>query len=198
MSGRCRLAIWFLCSAACSADRGKDGDTLTPATAGSAAVRTPGRDPGADGAAPAAPRDSTNRGATEAARSDLANPLLAVIRDTLRSRNPAIGRVGILEQRSLDYIGPSVVIASGIRTDGDFKGRFEDEMFGVFVANDSLTRVVQTLDIRPTPRWRDYSFRIARLTRDSVRIEGKGATYGDDPVVRAYPLAASDSVPPPA
>ena len=183
LSGR-GLATWFLCSLACRADGGRDVDT----TAGRAAP-PPASPPGSTGA---------GRSVAEAAPSAAGNPLLAAIRDTLRARNPAIGSVRIIEQRSVDYAtGPSVIIAYGVRADRDFRGSFQDELFGIFVANDSLTRVVRTLEVLPTPRWLDYSVRIVRLAPDSVRVEGRGASYGDQPLERAYPLTAPDPAAPP-
>ncbi|HJQ20635.1 MAG TPA: hypothetical protein VJ867_09825 [Gemmatimonadaceae bacterium] len=153
------LALVVVSVNGCTADRAHGHDTLTIAPAAAAAT------------------------------TSVENPLLAAIRDTLRARNPAIGAVGIVEQRSLDYLsGPTVVIGYGVREDREFKGDFHDELFGIFVVNDSLTRIVRTLDVLPSARWRDYSVRIVTLTADSVVIESKNATYGNIGWDRAYAL----------
>ena len=121
------------------------------------------------------------------------NPLLGALRDTFRSRSPAIDRIGILELRSMNYDeGPYVLIGYGVRGDYDFKGDFEDEQFGVFVANDSLTRVLRTLVVFRTPRWRDYGLRIGRQLLDSVEVVGRGGGVGDEPSRTFYQWRTPD------
>jgi hypothetical protein len=115
------------------------------------------------------------------------NPLLDTIRARLRAANPAIEQVAILDLRAPVFDSPRrAVLAWGIRKDHQFRGDFRDELFGLFVVNDSLTRVLQALDLIPTPRWLDYAMRIDRVTAESVFVVGKGATYGDGPMMRAY------------
>lgn len=115
------------------------------------------------------------------------NPLLSALRDTLRSRNPAIGHVAVLELRAFAWGDwPYVLLGYGVRNDRTFRGDFRDELFGVFVADTSLARILRTVDVFPTPRWRDYTVRIARLTADSVEIAGAGDTYGDAALRRTY------------
>jgi hypothetical protein len=196
MFARRSVAIFLLCSAACTGERTRGRDSLGTVTPSSSTAASPAV---ADTGATPVARAPNERGASGVVAGVMGNPLLSAIRDTLRGRNPEIGSVGIIEQRSVDYIaGPSVIIAYGLRADHDFKGSFQDELFGVFIANDSLTRIVRVLEVFPTPRWRDYVVRIVRLTPDSVRIEGKGASYGDEVLNRAYPVTALDSVAPPA
>ena len=196
MLARRWVAIGAICSVSCTSDRVPDADTLRTATTASDTVPATVRHPGVDTPAATVSEEPTGQRAAAPLPSRLANPLLATIRDTLRARNAAIGPVGIIEQQSIDdFTGPSVIVAYGVRADGEFQGNFQDELFGIFVANDSLTRIVRTIDVFPTPRWRDYSVRIVRLTPDSVRIEGRGASYGDHPLNRTYPLAPVGATP---
>jgi hypothetical protein len=115
--------------------------------------------------------------------------LLDSIRVRFRQASPAIDEVSILEVRTPGYLPPDrrrALLAWGVRKDHTFRGSFNDELFGVFIVNDSLTRIVRTLEIIPTPRWLDYAMRIDRVTVDSVFVRGEGATYRDGPMVRSY------------
>ena len=113
--------------------------------------------------------------------------LLALLRMQLRGVNPVIEHVSILEVRApAPEDRRRAVLAWGVRMDRVFNGKFEDELFGVFVMNDSLTRILRTLDIMPTRRWLDYEWRVARISMDSVFLSGRGATYGDAPQKKAY------------
>jgi hypothetical protein len=114
------------------------------------------------------------------------NEMVKAIGDVFQEKNAKLSTVGVLEVRSWDFLGPRVVIGWSIVGDKVFRGNFNDEMFGVFVVDESLTRVERVLDVFPTPRWFDYQLRIARLTGDSVEVAGAGATYGDDPLRKAY------------
>ncbi len=152
--------------------------------------------------AAAGPDDPASSGSARPAAPDVraaaVGSLLAAIRDTLRARNPEVDRVGLVELRTASYdYGPAVALAYGIRT-GEFRDRFDDELFGLFVVDDSLTRVIRTIAVLPTRRWRDYVVHIAELSADSVRIEGAGASFGDQGIRRSYALASPDSAPPPA
>ena len=114
-------------------------------------------------------------------------PLLDSIRSLLRLTTTAIDDVAILEVRA----GPlgdqrRALLAWGVRKDRQFHGSFAEELFGVFVVNDSLTRILRTVDVIPTPRWLDFEMRLEAVTRDSIHIRGQGATYGDAPFSRAY------------
>ena len=115
------------------------------------------------------------------------NPLLDTVRAHLQTTNPAIAEVAILDIRAPFFDSPKrALLAWGVRKDKQFRGNLADQLFGVFVVNDSLTRVLRTLEILPTPRWLDFDMRIDRVTSDSVYLVGKGDTYGDGPITRAY------------
>lgn len=128
-----------------------------------------------------------------AVRSERVSPptvqgsFLLALRDSLRTRSPAIEHVSILEVRTPSaQSGRRAVLAWGIRNDRQFHGSLDDELFGVFVANDSLTRVLRTVALIPTRRWLDYDVRLDRVTADSIYVVGQGATYGDQPFHGAY------------
>ncbi len=94
--------------------------------------------------------------------------------------------VRVLELRAWDFLGPRLVIGWAIVGDRTFRGDFNDEMFGIFVTNETMTRVDRVVDMFPTRRWFDYEVRFGRVTADSVEIVGQGATYGDDATRRSY------------
>ncbi len=113
------------------------------------------------------------------------NPLLSQIRKEFQRVNPGISEVSILEVAPFRYWAPVrkyVLIAYGIKDrEPVFRGNFWDEVFGFFVADGKLMGIESTFDIVPTPRWRDYRFKIGRVSDDSVIIRGAGDTYGDGP-----------------
>jgi hypothetical protein len=112
--------------------------------------------------------------------------LLDTLRHILRRRNPAIEHVAFPQIQWFDYGRRYVAIGWGIRPDRRFSGSFDDELYGVFVLDSTLTGVRHVLDVLPTPRWLDYRFRIEALTGDSIIVTGRGDTYGDGPTRRAY------------
>jgi hypothetical protein len=130
----------------------------------------------------ALPLAAQGRGPAVVAASPV-NPLVDSLRSRLRVVNNRIELVKILEVRAAPSgASPrSVLVAHGIRADRRFSGDFSDELFGVFVVDDSLTRIIRVLEVLPTPRWLDYEMRIERVSMDSVWIAGKGATYSDNP-----------------
>ncbi len=121
-------------------------------------------------------------------KPELPSPL-TVIKEAFQERNRKIETVRILEAKRPD-IGASryLVVAWGIRKDYKFEGQFEDELFGLFVMDESLTKIERTLDIFATPRWFDYQLNIESSSIDEVTIVGKGKTYGDQEMRRTYKL----------
>jgi hypothetical protein len=115
------------------------------------------------------------------------NPLLTTLRDSLRRRNPRIDTVAVIElRRFYPDLGSYLLLGYGVRTLDTTQGPLEDELFGLFAVNDSLTRILRTVDVFPTRRWRDYRVWMTRFTPDSVEIEGAGQMYGDQPMQRRY------------
>jgi hypothetical protein len=121
---------------------------------------------------------------TKGAQSE--NQLLRMVRAAFRERNPKLAQVGLLDLKAWDFLGPRLVLGWAIVDGKVFRGSFDDEMFGVFVVNDSLTRIERVVDTFPTRSWFDYEVRFGRFTADSVEVLGKSATYGDDPTSRVY------------
>ena len=114
------------------------------------------------------------------------NPITVALRAVLSARNPAISRVKVLELRSTQMAaGPYILLGWGIRADLRFEGRFDDELFGVFVVDNDLTRIERTLDVFPTQRWADYVVSIEKLTDTEVTVVGHGS-YGDQRFRRVY------------
>lgn len=114
------------------------------------------------------------------------NSLLTQIRREFQRVSPGISEVSILEVVPYRFLeAPArkyVLIAYGTKNpEPTFKGNFWDEVFGFFVADGKLTGIESTFDIVPSPRWRDYRFKIGSISDDSVTIRGAGDTYGDGP-----------------
>lgn len=112
--------------------------------------------------------------------------LISALRTSFQKKNPKLGQVGVLDLKAWYFLGPRLILGWAIVKDHQFRGDFNDEMFGVFVVNESLTRVERTVDIFPTRSWFDYEVRFGRFTADSVEVLGMGATHGDDPTRRLY------------
>ena len=116
-------------------------------------------------------------------KSQILNILLSQFRD----RNPKIGFVELYDIRAL-FLNPGypwpktnryLVLARGIRSDFNFAGTWEDELFGLFVFDNSLSSVTHTVAIIPSKRWGDYMVRIVEISKDSVTVHGNGMTYDD-------------------
>ncbi|MGE5177338.1 MAG: hypothetical protein ACM3JJ_13320, partial [Hyphomicrobiales bacterium] len=117
-----------------------------------------------------------------------ANPLLEDIRRVFRTQNPRIGKVRVVAMRHITGSGSHpLLIGWGIRVDKTFHGDLDDELFGIFAANDSLTRIERVFDIFPTKRWLDYEVGfLGTPDEGTIRVYGRGATYGDEPWARTY------------
>jgi hypothetical protein len=89
-----------------------------------------------------------------------------------------------------------VFVGHGVRGDRNFQGDWEDELIGVFYADDSLTRITRVVDIFPTHAWLDLDVGFERpyYPIDSIRVIGMGATHGEFGVRRAYARTAGDSI----
>lgn len=116
------------------------------------------------------------------------NPLLEDLRRVLRVENPRIAQVRVLALRHTVATGMHpLFVGWGVRADRTFRGDLSDELFGVFAADDSLTRVVRVFDIFPTRRWMDYEVGfLGTPDEGTIRVYGRGATYGDEPWARTY------------
>jgi hypothetical protein len=111
------------------------------------------------------------------------NPLLEILKFELQRQNPRIHHVAVVELRPFPFPEPRtyLMIGWGIRQDRSFGGDFSDELFGFFVLDASLSRIIKVLKIVSTPRWLDYRFRFQEVTADTIIVSGKGSTYGDQP-----------------
>ncbi len=162
--------------------------------AGSSCAREKQRE---SGGVPAPASDSTAAASAPAPGVDTStvvsgeNPLIGALRTEFQKKNPKLTRVGVLDLDAWFFKGPRLVLAWGIVGDYTFRGDFNDEMFGVFVVDESLTHIERVVDIFPTRAWYDYHVRFGRLTGDSVEVLGRGDTYGDDPTLRAYKWAGT-------
>jgi hypothetical protein len=125
-------------------------------------------------------------GRTPPAPSQREDQLLKVLRVPFQKKNPKLSQVGVLDLKAWDFVGPRLILGWAIVRDHQFRGDFNDEMFGVFVVDETLTRIERVVNIFPTERWFDYEVRFGRFTADSVEVVGRGATYSDGPMRQWY------------
>lgn len=121
--------------------------------------------------------------ASDTSSSASPNPLLQVLKFELQRQNPRIHHVAVVELRPFPIHDPRkyLMIGWGIRKDRTFGGDFSDELYGFFVLDASLSRIIKVLKIVATPRWLDYGFRFEEVTADTIVVRGQGSTYGDQP-----------------
>lgn len=113
--------------------------------------------------------------------------ILSDLKAEFQKRNPNIAHVKIIDARpTLTEIPKYLVLGRGIRADRTFKGNFEDELFGLFLVDASLSRVEKVLDFIPTPRWHDTEMRIISVDATKAVVEAKGETYGIKSLRREY------------
>ena len=100
-----------------------------------------------------APRSEDSPATVEEARDpgDIAvdtgtpDPMMTALGDAFRETNPGIASVTLLEFRRVSVGGgANFVVARGVRPRGTPN---DDELFGVFMFDDSLQRIQQTLDV---------------------------------------------------
>jgi len=121
------------------------------------------------------------------AQESAACSILSNLKVEFQKRNPNIAHVKIIDVRpTLTEIPKYLVLGWGIRADRDFKGSFEDELFGLFLVDESLSRVEKVMDCIPTPRWYDTEMRITRIDATKAVLEAKGETYGIKSLRREY------------
>jgi hypothetical protein len=129
----------------------------------------------------ASPQDKPVASDTSSSASQ--NPLLQVLKFELQRHNPRIHHVAVVELRPFPFPDPRryLMIGWGIRKDRTFSGDFSDELYGFFVMDASLGRILQILKIVATPRWLDYGYRFEEVTANTIIVRGQGSTYGDQP-----------------
>jgi len=114
--------------------------------------------------------------------------LISALRDSFQTRNAKLDKVRVLDLKTwdMDYLGPRIVLGWAIVRDMQFHDSFNDEMFGVFVVNGSLTRVEHVVDIFPTKSWFNEEVHFGALKADSIEVLGQDGTYGGPLTRRAY------------
>jgi hypothetical protein len=116
------------------------------------------------------------------------NPLDNLLRTAFTARNPKVTQAKVLELRSIGMgAGGYVLLGWGIRSDMRFEGSFDDELFGVFVLDNEMTRIDRTIDIFPTCRWADCIVSIERVSWSASEVVVVGAgSYGDQAFRKTY------------
>lgn len=104
--------------------------------------------------------------------------LICQLKVEFKKRNEKIEHIKIVAMRPTPFGDPKyLVVGWGMRANGSFKGDFADELFGLFIVDESLEHVEQVIDFIPTPRWGDTEMRIATVDADYVVLEAIGMTY---------------------
>jgi hypothetical protein len=118
------------------------------------------------------------------------NPLDHLLRSAFAARNPKVTQTKVLELRSIGMgAGGYVLLGWGIRPDMKFEGSFDDELFGVFVLDNEMTRIERTVDIFPTCRWADCIVSIDRVSWSASEVVVAGAgSYGDQAFRKTYKI----------
>lgn len=123
--------------------------------------------------------------------------ILSSLKVEFQKRNPNIAHVKIVDVRPTVFGMPKyLVLGRGIRADYTFRGDFADELFGLFLVDESLSSVEKVLDFIPTPRWNDTEMRLTRVDADKAVLEAKGETYGARSLRREYNLHNEGRTPP--
>jgi hypothetical protein len=112
--------------------------------------------------------------------------LLNALLDSLQARNARITMVQVLAAQAVPWSTARVALLARGTREGDFNGRFDDELFGVFIVDSTLTHVSRVVDTIPTPRWHDYDVAFQLVGPDSLYVVGAGSSYGDQSIRRAY------------
>lgn len=113
--------------------------------------------------------------------------ILSEITRIFNDQNPNVDEIHLMDiyskTRGSDYY---IVLAHGIRGDRQFCGSLEDELFGLFVVDNSFMKVIVVLDIIPTLRWNDYTMSLEKPMNDSIVLIGEGLSYADENFRRSY------------
>lgn len=117
-------------------------------------------------------------------RASNCDSLLDSIRDELQNTNPQISDIQVLDTKP--RLSQYWVVARGINPAVDTEHLLDDELFGLFVVDASLARIEHTVDVFPTPRWRDYDVWIASYSPEQVTLRGRGSTYHDNALRKIY------------
>lgn len=122
--------------------------------------------------------------------------ILAKLSAEFRKRNPNIAHARIVDMRpTLTEVPKYLVLGWGIRADRTFRGDFADELFGLFLVDESLSEVEKVMDFIPTPRWHDTEMRITRVNASEAVLEATGETYGGRLLRRKYDMTKEGRLP---
>ena len=118
----------------------------------------------------------------------ISSKLLDEIRSALLKVDPQVGPPEVFEIMSPACPPDSSLVAVLVHAPTP-QGMFghPGEIFGVFLADRLLSRVVKTLEVFPELRQGDYTaFFVAEAAPDSIIVIGQGQDYGDNQVVHRF------------
>ena len=110
----------------------------------------------------------------------ITQPLLAAVRSELTKHNARLSHFAIVDLAVVDqYRGSGYVIVGYGFADTARVRTIPDELFGVFAANDSLTRLWHTFEVMPARRGRDWTVRIVAAMGSHLIVKGHSIDYGE-------------------
>ena len=125
---------------------------------------------------------------TEAAPDTGSDPMIVALVEAFTARNPEARRVSIVEfRREATGGGANLVLARGARPDAAFSGHAQDDLFGVFVFDDSLRRIRRIVTIFPAPRAGETQMRFTGTNAESVYVFGWASTSGETLLTTGFP-----------
>ncbi len=157
----------------------------------------------ASGAAIPVPRRTLTRVIVEGRKVHLHPVLASQIQSEFRKRNRAFDPFEVLEmitepcrahRASRALIAHAIVHGAadrGVQDHATGKFRWQDEMFGVFLVDSTLTRLQATLGMFPTERWLDETaYFDTEAPDDSIVVWPESVDYGGDLAPsRSFPCA---------
>lgn len=112
--------------------------------------------------------------------------LVSALHDSLRARNARITTLEVLDIEPIPWSTSHLALIVRGAAQAEFNGQFEDELFGVFLIDSTLTQVERTVDMLPTRRWHDYAVKFERAGLDSLIVVGAGVAHGDQVIRHVY------------
>lgn len=117
-------------------------------------------------------------------RSNNCESLLDNVLLELQNTNHLISTVQVVDTRP--RLSRYWVVARGVIASEDYDATIEDELFGVFVVDESFTQIDHVVDVFPSPKLRDYDVWITSHGPNSITVRGHGTTYHDNGIQKTY------------
>lgn len=128
------------------------------------------------------------RGPLEAVAQEPSGSIVDGVAAVLRAENPRLSQIQLRDLAAIPGREAYVVVARGVADSLGTPPDFRNELFVVLVVDGSMRRVKAVLGFIPSERWRDYEVFVDRVSAGSVRLMGRGETYGDAVAEWTFPI----------